>query len=74
MKEIFDLNVKDDMEIDEGSTNKSSTLDALLGSNGQTILEEYQQKVEEMRKELNERNKQFKSLQKDYEMLLESSQ
>lgn len=42
MKEIFDLNVKDDMEIDEGSTNKSSTLDALLGSNGQTILEEYQ--------------------------------
>lgn len=62
------------MEIDEGiQSNRGSTLDAILGSNGQSILEEYQQKVEEMRKELGERNRQFKSIQKDYEMLLESS-
>ena len=57
------------MDIDEG--DKKASHDYFFGSSGPCILEEYQVKVEEQKKELADKNQLIKTLQKDYEMILE---
>jgi len=55
-------------------TDKQSDEDFVFGSSGPCILEEYQVRVEEFKRDLAEKHHQIKQLQKDYEMLLQSSQ
>ena len=48
------------MDVDEGTTRQQ--YDYVFGSSGPCILEEYQVKVEELKKELGEQNALVKSL------------
>lgn len=62
------------MDIDyEEKKNGGDALDNLLGISGPGILEEYQTKLEEYKKEVTDKVSQLKQIQKDYELLLESS-
>lgn len=51
---------------------EGASLQSLLGS--VSILEEYQQKVDELKRDNAEKHTQVKQLQRDYEQLLESSE